>query len=249
MNIPGVQGLSGPGAYTITAGNPGGFSTIPAANGSVTINVVTSVWMAVGMTVLIGQGPGPALAQAGPVILVVTAIPSVTSFTGLVILGGVQVSDGAVVTPNGPISQSYGVVASGTGYTFSQVSFVEQAVTFSVTSPVVTLPMSGTYLLLCRLKINLAPTSTTTGQSVNLGLRRINNVPTDLATTWTNMIFHPDNNVGNEITAFDGALPFILYTTLTANDTIQVYGYLSAAIGNTGTCICKEATLVAVRLN
>lgn len=122
--LPGTNGLNGQSAFTITLGD----ILIPAAPGS---NVVAPVlvgstsWMVVGQILIIGQGPGAALANPGPATFQVVAITNPTTLT-LKYLGypgdagvGLLISTGAYVSPAGvqsaTVANPLPVANGGTG--------------------------------------------------------------------------------------------------------------------------------------
>lgn len=108
-NIPGpsgsdgAAGSNGQSAYTILTSQ----LTVPGDTvTTTTANVLSSLSFVVGQYVIIGQGPGTALANPGPNTFKVTAIPSTTSLTltwaGVTgETGGGVISTGATVTPVG----------------------------------------------------------------------------------------------------------------------------------------------------
>jgi hypothetical protein len=85
VNIPGLQGnsgnngVNGVNAFAMTTSD---ITTLVGGN-SYTINVTSSLWMVIGMKVIVGQGFGTALpaGKTGPGTFIVTAVPSSNSVT------------------------------------------------------------------------------------------------------------------------------------------------------------------------
>lgn len=109
VNIPGAQGpqggngTNGQNAFTLTTAD----FVVPAVASPVTVSVASSLPFVIGQKVIVGQGPGAALAGPGPGTFQVLTIPSVASLQ-LTFLGysgdvapGQTISSGAVVSPAG----------------------------------------------------------------------------------------------------------------------------------------------------
>lgn len=112
--INGTDGADGLPSYTLTRAlfNVPGDLVTP-----VTIPVVNALWVAVGMVVIVGQGPGAVLAVPGPAHFLVTAVTS-TSITGTFLhypgdtaFGTANISIGALVTASGRQRVLTGVAA------------------------------------------------------------------------------------------------------------------------------------------
>lgn len=100
----GTNGVNGVDAFTLTTA---GFNVPADTVTPVSISVANSTWAIVGLTVLIGQGPGAALANPGPASFKITAIPSPNSITLLWlneagdVAATTAISAGALVTVKG----------------------------------------------------------------------------------------------------------------------------------------------------
>lgn len=108
--IPGIQGIQGTAGTNGTNGQnafattTAQFTTPADLVTTSTVSVTSSVWMVVGETVILGQGPGAILANPGPATYLVTAIASPNTFTGHLINVADEnkvISAGAVVSPTG----------------------------------------------------------------------------------------------------------------------------------------------------
>lgn len=100
----GTNGINGVDAFTLTTAS----MNVPVDTVTpVTVSVVNSTWAIVGLTVLIGQGPGVVLANPGPASFKITAIPSPNSLTMLWlnqagdVAATTAISSGALVTVKG----------------------------------------------------------------------------------------------------------------------------------------------------
>lgn len=246
VNVPGSAGIQGPGAFTLTTAD----FVIPAIGSTVTVNVVSSIWIVVGQRLVVGQGSGAALVGPGPGTFQVTAIPSTTSVT-LQFLGyqtdaatGATISSGAVVSPAGAqVFSLINAIATGAAFTFDNTAFPPgKAIGFGGNNPTVTLN-AGTYLLIGRIRIDYSG-ATITNQTLSMEIRRTNNTPTDVtnsACTIKLRVVTTDSTTDDVL-----ILPLITYTA-TQGDILQLYGALSAAAG-AGNVTAVEATLTALRL-
>lgn len=110
----GTNGINGVSSFTTTTALIG--PTPADTTTAYTISVVNSTWVVVGQNLIIGQGPGVALAFPGPLAVVVTAIPAPNSITVKnlrVVDQGVTVSSGAVVSVAGFFAASPLAIANG----------------------------------------------------------------------------------------------------------------------------------------
>lgn len=111
LSIPGPQGATGPAgtngtngtsAISITTATVG--PTPADTTTTYNVSVASSIMFTVGENLILGQGPGVALTNPGPLAVVITAIPSVNNLTVKnlrTVDQGVTVSSGAQVTPIG----------------------------------------------------------------------------------------------------------------------------------------------------
>ena len=74
----GTNGVNGIDAFSILASD---FITPPDLVTPVTITVSSTIWMVIGMNLIIGQGAGVAIPNPGPGTFEITAIPSPSTVT------------------------------------------------------------------------------------------------------------------------------------------------------------------------
>lgn len=200
---------------------------------------------------LLGGVPLPVV-DGGTGVTTIAALATALNASLANILGGVPLSianggtNAATVTAalaSLGIAQSItAAYASGAAYTLTN-SYALLA--FGTTSPTITIPTTGVYILLARARIDLVAATFAANQTVSLKIRRTAAVAGDV----------PGAVVGHEFdivttktyTAFNGDLPITQFSA-TAGDTIQLWGQLSANPG-AGAVNAVEATLIAIPLH
>lgn len=134
------------------------------------------------------------------------------------------------------------VYASGTKYTFTNST---QLLTFGTTSPSLTISAVGTYLLLARVRVDYTAATFAATQTVQLKLRRTNNVAADINNSVSS--FQTDTPTTKTYTAQIVNLQQVVYVTSNNNDVIEIWGFVGATPG-AGTLDAIEASIVAVKL-
>lgn len=249
VNVPGVEGVAGtPGtngvsSFTFTSAS----FVIPAVNSTVTASVLSSVWIAIGELLFVGDGSNMGTFQ-------VTAIPSSTQVT-LKFLGypldsapAATITLGATVTPTGqkftPAAPQT-VYGSGTVYEMT-ASAAQLAV--GTNPPTLTLASTGQWLIYGFANVKLLSVTWAAVHTWDLHIRRTNNTATDL-TPAQSMVTPICTTLTSELNAVQ--LPPISYAG-TAGDTLELWGSLSALPDNTAAGVhavqVTQTALVAVRL-
>ena len=138
-------------------------------------------------------------------------------------------------------AQQTSVVAAGTAYALTATA---AAVVFGTTSPTITLPAAGTYLIFARAKLDYAAATFAAVRTATLKLTRTNNTPADLTGSSTGLA----TQILTALTfTMPPALIMVLYTTSNANDAIALYGSLDV-VPTAGNLNVTEASIVAIRL-
>lgn len=140
---------------------------------------------------------------------------------------------------------NYTVYAIGTAATIDNMAAVLDFTGNGSVDPSLTLTSPGTYLIFSNAQLYYNAATFFTPQTCQIYLYRTNNKPGILAHATTTVPL-------NTLTATTGnggaaVIPSILYTTTNADDTIAVYGVLSAPT-SAGSFQATEASIVAVRL-
>lgn len=139
-----------------------------------------------------------------------------------------------------PLNNIVQTVAAGTAYTLTTTS---AALDFGTTDPVLTIANAGTYSVYVTVQTTLVSATTTT-QSVTYKLRRTNNTAADLAgATFGNPL--PIATITSELGPTTTIGP-IKYTTANTNDSITVFGAISASLG-AGSATATDCTITAIR--
>lgn len=150
---------------------------------------------------------------------------------------GLSLTDNELSAVMSTIKSAY---AAGTAYALTNTA---AALVFGTTSPVITLDAVGTYLVFgnVHLKLNAA---TTVAETLTVKMRRTNNTAADLAAGRT---ITP--TAGITATGFLGVIPLppVVYTTPNADDSITLFGNVSATLG-AGTIDAISAELIAIRV-
>lgn len=132
--------------------------------------------------------------------------------------------------------------AAGTAYTLTGSAAL---LDFGTTDPSIVIDKPGTYLLSARVQVKRNNSTHLADHDITLKLRRTNNTAADVSnatTTYTDEA----HNASNES---EGCwiLPQVTYSTINADDIIQLWGSVTAA-GTGGTHDVIEASIVAMRL-
>lgn len=263
----GTNGTNGVNAYTLTSAG----MTVPVDTVTpVTISVGSSVWMAVGQILIIGQGTGVALTNPGPATFVVSAVPSSSSVTLLWknaagdVAAGTAISSGAVVSPCGtaatiavPLPIASGgtnaitKAAAQTSLGLGQDAIVSSGngLTQDITASLVqvgaidlTIPALGTYFLRGNVSVELQGATFASSRAVTVEIRNVTQNVT-LATM--------TRNTGLQTTvvlpSIDWELPFVNDATAAANDHIQMR-IMVAVIPSAGAFKVIGGSLAAIPL-
>ena len=212
--------------------------TIPAIGSTVTAPVANSAWMTTGAVVVM---PGPAHFQ-------VTTISSSTSvvLTFLGYLGDLApantIANSSVIAPSG--TQPFGSnlsqtsYASGTAYTLTALN---AQVVFGTTSPQITLPAAGTWIILA--KATLSTGGVASGGILNINLQRTNNTPGAVPNSTSTVNF-----LGTTTAYFDipVELPIGIYQTNTVGDVLQLFAQQASMV--TAFSKITAASLAAYRI-
>ena len=119
------------------------------------------------------------------------------------------------------------VTAAGTPYTLTSSS---AQVVFGTTSPVMTLPTAGTYLLTAKVETINSTSTTCNAGYIQYNFYRSNNTPggqNGIYYQW-----HPAQSSDN--TYDDTRTLTMVYTTATAGDIIQLYGWYTGTVSSGG---------------
>jgi len=142
-----------------------------------------------------------------------------------------------------PGSSSIEATATGTSYNFTGTY---AKITLGTTSPTVTLPAAGTYLIVTNAKVDYSGLTTLSTGNVNLKLRRTNNTATDVLATQS---FPLGIVTLLTSTAADVDVRQFLYTTATSGDVIELWGQVTNTLSVGSVQIAANgATLTAVRI-
>lgn len=131
--------------------------------------------------------------------------------------------------------------SAGTIYSLTTTS---QKMTFGTTSPSITLPSSGTYIIYSNLTIGYSGLTNAAINTCNFKLRRTNNTATDLSNT--NSSFDVPIVTLLTTTAGDADINTIIYTTNTSGDVIEMWGNRTGGI-TLGSINVNQAYILAVK--
>lgn len=230
--LPGTNGKDGSNAFTFTTAD----FVVPAIGSPVTILVLDSTWMTVGQNVFV-QGAGYFSVTSKPSNL--SATLTYLNYTGNTntgnnIVSGAQVSPGGT-EPSGMSTVSSYHLAGSQALTLTP----SQLLTASIT-----LPSTGTYLLLATARIDYVAATTLTQDTVALKLRRTNNTPADIANAVVNV---ESDIVSNKTETLSIATIAPVTYAGTVGDIVQVFGATSA-LPYAGNLEAIEVNLLAIKL-
>ena len=140
---------------------------------------------------------------------------------------------------------NYAVYAAGAAATISNVSAALDFTGSGSVDPSLTLASPGTYLIFGKAQLYYNSATFVAPQTCQIYLYRTNNSPgvlTHATTTVPLRIVTATTDNGGA-----AVLPPILYTTMNTDDTIAVYGVMSAQV-SAGSFHATEASIIAVRL-
>lgn len=263
-NIPGPTGTTGPGgsngvnAFSITTSS----FVLPAANGTVTVLLGSSLWMAIGEPIFISDGTNQANFK-------VVSFPSATA----VVLQwlnypgdattGTTIAANATVTPTGlqgpTLANTFAnglttgttkataqtnlglgqdaLVSTGTGLT--------QAITATsgqVGAIAVTIPALGSWLYMAFVQVNFAGVTFSTGRFITAKIRNTTS-NTDLASA----VMATQVQATQNLQTTTIVVPFLLDTSAAVSDVLQLWIGIDT-INSAGTLSVIGGSLVAIPL-
>lgn len=240
VNIPGTPGAQGDAgadgtdgvnAFTLTTAD----FVVPSIGNTVTVLVADSTWATVGQNVFVqGAGYFSVSSKPGSGSMVLEYLDyNGNTHTGDTISTGAQISPGGTQPVSATPITSYALAGA-------QVLTATPAQALSIS---VTLPTSGTYILLAHIRVDFSNATTLSSQTVTAKLRRTNGTPGDLSDAIVNMA----TGVVTTATATMevAPLPAIAYTA-TAGDIVQLYASIDA-VPYVGDVIAVEASILAFR--
>lgn len=163
-----------------------------------------------------------------------------SSWNGVV---GIAPSKNAIYDAFGAaINYPLTVYAAGTAYVLTNS---DALVDFGTTDPTKVLDKAGTYLISGRayLKYNAATYAGT--QTATVHLRRTNNTAADIPNATTTATLRIITTITDTVGIM--ALPPVIYTTANTDDSISVFGSVSAAPA-AGSVDVTEASIIAIKL-
>jgi hypothetical protein len=240
VQIPGVEGqngqngLDGVSAFTFTTAN----FVVPAIGSSVTISAIQNAFIAVGQNVFV-QGAGT---------FTCTGLPTTTTIALTYLnydsntAAGSTINTGAKVSIGGYQPATQTLLPALSNYHVAGAQNLTNTPAQLLTSSVVL--SAGTYLLLSGARIDFSGTTFAAPQTITVKLRETNNGPADIA----NAVEVVNTGTPTTITEtfWAGQLPAKVYTAA-QNDTVQVFGTVSAAPG-AGNVVAVEAWILAIKL-
>ncbi len=132
--------------------------------------------------------------------------------------------------------------AAGTVYSLTNT---DALVDFGTTDPTIVVDQAGTYLLFGRAYLIYNGATYAGTQTATIHLRRTNNTPADVANATTTATLRIVTTITDTVGVMP--LPPVVYTTSNSNDSISVYGSLSATPA-AGSVDVKEASILALRI-
>lgn len=144
----------------------------------------------------------------------------------------------------GQLNRNLSVYASGTVYSLTGS---QAAVDFGTTDPALTIDQAGTWRIRARMLLKYNNATFAANQTATMKLRRTNNTAADLTNASTAITTEVLTTTTKHLAFAEIEAD---YTTNNGNDSIALYGALSALPGNspTGTVDVVEASIMAVRL-
>lgn len=263
-NIPGPTGTTGPGgsngvnAFTITTAT----FVLPAAMGTVTLLVGSSLWMAIGQNLFVSDGTNVANFQ-------VVSFPGATSVllkwlnypgdaaTGTTFATNATVSPSGLEGPalantfaNGLTTGTTKATAQtnlglGQDAVISTGSGLTQAITASsvqVGAIAITIPALGSWLYSAFVEVDMAGTTFSSSRTITAKIRNITQ-NTDLAS----VVMHTQVQTTTSFPTNIMHIPFLLDTTAAVSDVLQLWIVIDV-INSAGTLSVIGGSLCATPL-
>lgn len=165
--------------------------------------------------------------------------------------GKVTLSDGsgnALGTTANPIKVTVNSVNTGTVYaagTAYALTDTAALLDFGTTDPTLVVDEAGTYLIFGRAYVKYNAATYAGTQTATIKLRRTNNTAADVTGATTTATMRIITTITDSVGIME--LPPVIYTTTNADDSISVFGSVSAAPA-AGSVDATEASIVVVRL-
>jgi hypothetical protein len=259
---PGAAGTDGVDAFTTTTAD---FTSPADTTTAFTISVASSLMFVVGMDLIVGQGPGAALANPGPCAVVITAIPSPNAITVKNLRAvdeSVTVSSGALVAASGFLAATPVTIAQGgtnaitkaaaqTSLGLGQNSIVSsgaalaQAITAAnvqVGAVDVQIPALGSYELRAQVGIDFNGVTFAASRTITVKIRNITQ-----AVDIVSGVLHTQTVTTLSFPTHFLQLPPIRYDTAAVNDHLQLLVMIDV-INSAGTLSVDSGSLEAVPL-
>lgn len=259
---PGAAGTDGMDAFTTTTAD---FTSPADTTTAFTISVASSLMFVVGMDLIVGQGPGAALANPGPCAVVITAIPSPNAITVKNLRAvdeSVTVSSGALVAASGFLAATPVTIAQGgtnaitkaaaqTSLGLGQNSIVSsgaalaQAITAAnvqVGAVDVQIPALGSYELRAQVGIDFNGVTFAASRTITVKIRNITQ-----AVDIVSGVLHTQTVTTLSFPTHFLQLPPIRYDTAAVNDHLQLLVMIDV-INSAGTLSVDSGSLEAVPL-
>ena len=134
------------------------------------------------------------------------------------------------------------IAAAGTAYTLTASDAVMM---FGTTNPVITVTQ-GTWKIRTRCVLKYVGATFAANRDVTINLSRTNNTPADITGSSTTVT--TDIVTTKTGTFMVVLLPEVIYQTVNSDDTISIYGQLSA-LPSAGSMTVTEASIIAERIN
>lgn len=244
VNVPGIEGqpggngTNGQNAFTTLTSS----SAVPNAVGDqITIAVLNALWMVIGQIVVI----------AGPSTYEVISVNNSNSVTlqwlqyssdvapNTVIASGSGISPAGVAAPGLSTLTVYG---SGTAYSLTNA---QAQIVMGTISPALAITAAGTWLLLCRARLDYAGATFAAVRTATLKIRRTNNTAADVANS--SAAFLTEIITTKTFTAKAMEFPALVYVTANNNDALEMWAGIDV-VPSAGSLDVVEASIVAVRI-
>lgn len=134
------------------------------------------------------------------------------------------------------------VYGAGSAYSLTDTA---AAVDMGTTDPALTITSAGTWLLFGRAYLKYNGATYAANQTATIKLRRTNNTAADVTNATTTATLRIITTITDTVGIME--LPPVVYTTTLADDSIAVFGSVSAAPA-AGSVDVVEASIVAIKL-
>lgn len=162
--------------------------------------------------------------------------------SGITSLNASNVASGVVPAANLPGGHALSTYAAGTVYSMTAS---DALVHFGTTDPTTVIDQAGTYLVMGRAYLKYNGATYVGSQTTTLHLQRTNNTPATITKATTTATLRIVSTITDTVGVME--IPAVIYTTTNTNDSLSVYGSVSATPA-AGSVDCTEASIVAVRL-